>query len=74
MFDFRFNYSENDIYPVFNVDKVSFQSENGWEEVSGEDIMSAFIPLDTIIHLYNSDGKYIVSCENVRSLEIRKRE
>lgn len=74
MFDFRFNYSENDIYPVYDVDKVSFQSESEWKEISGEDIMSACIPLDTIIHLYSHNGKYIISCENVRSIEITKLE
>lgn len=74
MFDFRFNYSEDDIYPVFDVEKISFQSENGWEEVSGDDIMSTCIPLDDIMHLYNSDGKFIVSCKGIRSIEIRKKQ
>ena len=74
MFDFRFNYSEDDIYPVFDVEKISFQSENGWEEVSGDGIMSTCIPLDSIIHLYSSGGKFIVSCKGIRSLEIRKKQ
>ena len=72
MFDFHFIYSENDFYDVLNVDKVFIRTSEKLSEISKKDISEANIPLQTL-YLHNEIGKYIISMNGIRSIEIMNR-
>lgn len=73
MFDFKFVYSVEQIYPVNNVTKITIQTPSGFKEVSGDDILSVNIPLETI-YLHSDSGNYTVSGSNLLAIIVTKCE
>lgn len=73
MFDFYFFYSDGRDYEIKNVTKILVESPTGLKEISGDNILSARIPLRTT-YLYTDDGSYTVSGANLMVIDVRKHQ
>lgn len=73
MFDFYFAYSDGRHCEVKNVTKILVESPSSLKEISGDDILSAKIPLKTT-YLYTNDGNYTVSGTNLMMINVRKHQ
>lgn len=71
MFDFRFVYSDGNTYYVKDVTKFAFKTASGIQEVSGDDILTARIPLG-LIFLYSQTGNVTVSGTNLIVMDVLK--
>ena len=72
MFDFHFKYVDGSKYDVTNVDKVILQWSGEPKEFSGDAILTANIPLKTMI-LRSSDRNTTISGDNLVAVDIIKR-
>ncbi len=73
MFDFRFEYFDSNIYDVSDVTSIAYQTGSGTKLVSGDDILTTRLPLDTI-HLFSESGCYTVSGTNLMAIEVTKQD
>ena len=73
MFDFRFIYLNDNAYGVSNITKITIQTADGLKDISGDDILAANIPLQTM-YLHSDSGNYTVLGDNLMAIEVTKRE
>ncbi|WP_297642801.1 hypothetical protein [uncultured Bacteroides sp.] len=73
MFDFRFIYLNDNAYGVSDITKITIQEADGLKDISGDDILTANIPLQTM-YLHSDNGNYTVLGDNLMAIEITKRE
>ncbi len=73
MFDFHFAYSDGNTYDVRGVTKIVFKTVSGIQELSGDDILTARIPLG-LICLYSQTGNVTVSGTNLIVVDVLKRD
>ncbi len=71
MFDFHFVYSDGNTYDVRGVTKIVFKSTSGIQELSGDDILTAKIPMG-LMHLYSQSGNVTVSGTNLMVVDVLK--
>lgn len=73
MFDFHFTYSDGNTYDVRGVTKIVIKSTSGTQEFSGDDILTARIPLSSM-YLYSQSGNVSVSGTNLMVVDVLKRD
>ncbi len=73
MFDFLFTYTDGNTYQVQNVTKIIIKTASGSQELSGDGILSARIPLNTMC-LYSASGNVTVSGANLMVIDIMKKD
>ena len=71
MFDFHFVYFDENTYDVKDVTKIIVHTPSGSQELLGDAILSARIPLNTM-YLYTPDGNITVSGNNLMVIDIKK--
>lgn len=73
MFDVYFDYFDKNDCLCKGIDKIVYQStDNKYETVSGDDILTHFYPMDKPIYLYGKSSSYVVSPNNLKSIIITK--
>ncbi len=73
MFDFHFAYSDGNTYDIKNVNKISLQTPAGTKDIVGKDILSTYIPLETM-SLYTDNGNVTISGTNLMVIDILKQK
>lgn len=73
MFDFRFIYLNDACYGAEKIIKITIQTSDGLKDISGDDILTANIPLQTM-YLHGNSKSYTVLGDNLMAIEITKRE
>lgn len=73
MFDFRFIYLNDSAYNASDITKITIQTSEGLKDISGDEILTANIPLQTM-YLHSDSGNYTVLGDNLMAIEVTKRE
>lgn len=73
MYDFYFAYSDGRHYEVENVSKIVVEGSSSLEEIIGDAILSAKLPLKTT-YLYTDDGNHTVSGTNLMVIDVKKHQ
>lgn len=73
MLDFHFVYSDGNTYDVKGVTKILVRTSTGMQEIKGDDILTAKIPLG-IMCLYSQNGNVTVSGTNLMVVDVLKRD
>ncbi len=71
MFDFHFVYTDGNTYDINNVYKIAIQTSSNLKELTGDDILSAKLPLKTM-WLYSANGNFTVSGANLMVIDVVK--
>lgn len=72
MFDVCFEYFDKNDCLCKGIEKIVYLSSNGYETVSGDDILNHYYPLNKPIYLYGKTSSYVVSPNNLKSITITK--
>lgn len=71
MFDFHFVYRDGSTYDVKEVTKILVNTSAGVQEIKGEDILTARIPLNFMC-LYSQNGNVTISGTNLMVVDVLK--
>lgn len=74
MFSFHFVYADGSEYTIGDITKVIIHSSAGYSELSGDDILSAKIPLPfKSMNLYGSSVNITVSGNDIKVIHVLKK-
>lgn len=73
MFDFHFIYLSSNTFNVSNITKITIQTADGLKDISGDEILSTNIPLQTM-YLHGDNGNYTILGDDLTAIKITKLE
>lgn len=71
MFNFHFVYSDGNMYDVNDVTKIIVKTSTGLQEIEGDEILTAKIPLN-FMYLYSQNGNVTISGTNLMVVDVLK--